>query len=84
MTARKKEKKKKERGVLDGVELPDDRKVKRGWTEPPAKAKKDAKDKKSKDKAEKKPKEKAKKTEKKEEVRLIVMTCTCDDTDMCS
>ena len=38
-----------------------------------------------KEKAEKKPKEKAsKKTEKKEEVRLIVMTCTCDDTDMCS
>ncbi|CAO2647851.1 Nn.00g087730.m01.CDS01 [Neocucurbitaria sp. VM-36] len=50
----KKEKRKKEVGVLDGVELPDDRKVKRGWTEPPTKNKKERKekkDKKDKDKA---------------------------------
>lgn len=46
----KKEKKRKEQGVLDGVELPSDRKVKRGWTEPAAKHKKDRKDKKEKDK----------------------------------
>ncbi|KAJ4377835.1 hypothetical protein N0V83_000665 [Neocucurbitaria cava] len=50
----KKEKRKKDLGVLDGVELPDDRKVKRGWTEPPSKNKKERKekkDKKDKDKA---------------------------------
>lgn len=55
----KKEKKEKEGekrvrspGVFDGVELPADRKVKRGWTEPTtrsSKDKKDKKDKKSKD-----------------------------------
>jgi hypothetical protein len=47
--AKKEEKKKgKEQGVLDGVELPDDRKVKRGWTEPAPRNKKDKKDKKDK------------------------------------
>ncbi|KAF2133208.1 hypothetical protein P153DRAFT_363422 [Dothidotthia symphoricarpi CBS 119687] len=46
----KKEKRKKEDGVLEGVVLPDDRKVKRGWTEPPSKSKKDRKEKKDKDK----------------------------------
>lgn len=47
----KREKRKRSPGVFDGVELPDDRKVKRGWTEPvTAKSKtKDKKDKKSKD-----------------------------------
>ncbi|KAG9192643.1 hypothetical protein G6011_11377 [Alternaria panax] len=44
----KEKKKGKEPGVLDGVELPDDRKVKRGWTEPAPKNKKDKKDKKEK------------------------------------
>jgi len=39
---------KKEQGVLQGVELPDDRKVKRGWTEPAGKNKKDKRDKKEK------------------------------------
>jgi len=54
----KKEKKRKSPGVLDGVELPDDRKVKRGWTESSAKSKKDSKDQKGKkDKVEKKAKQ---------------------------
>ncbi|KAF1947659.1 hypothetical protein EJ02DRAFT_1454 [Clathrospora elynae] len=44
----KKEKKRKEPGVLDGVELPDERKVKRGWTEPAPKNKKEKKEKKEK------------------------------------
>jgi len=46
----KKEKKKhkKENGVLEGVELSDGRKVKRGWTEPPSKNRKDKKEKKEK------------------------------------
>ncbi|KAF1974905.1 hypothetical protein BU23DRAFT_553137 [Bimuria novae-zelandiae CBS 107.79] len=42
-------KKKKEDGVLEGVELPGERKVKRGWTEVPAKGKKDKKEKKDKE-----------------------------------
>jgi hypothetical protein len=41
---KRKKKARKEPGVLEGVELPDDRKVKRGWTEPPTKNKKDRKD----------------------------------------
>lgn len=43
----KKEKKKEKDGVLSGFELPDTRKVKRGWTDPPVqgKAKTDKKDK---------------------------------------
>jgi hypothetical protein len=41
---KRKKKSRKEQGVLEGVELPDDRKVKRGWTEPPTKSKKDRKD----------------------------------------
>ncbi len=45
----KREKSKKELGVLEGVELPDDRKVKRGWTEPQKNKKKDRKEKKDKD-----------------------------------
>jgi hypothetical protein len=44
----KREKSKKEQGVLEGVELPEGRKVKRGWTEPAAKSKKEKKDKKDK------------------------------------
>ncbi|KAF2244408.1 hypothetical protein BU26DRAFT_523060 [Trematosphaeria pertusa] len=50
----KKEKRKKEQGVLAGVELPDERKVKRGWTDPPVKSKKE---KKGKDKEKSKRKE---------------------------
>ncbi|KAI8937019.1 hypothetical protein NX059_006242 [Plenodomus lindquistii] len=46
--AKKEKKRKEENGVLEGVELPDDRKVKRGWTEPPSKNKKEKKDKKEK------------------------------------
>lgn len=46
----KKTKAKKEQGVLDGAELPSDRKVKRGWTEPPVKGNKGKKEKKIKDK----------------------------------
>lgn len=46
----KKEKRKKELGVLEGAELENDRKVKRGWTEPPTKGKKERKEKKDKDK----------------------------------
>ncbi|KAJ4304932.1 hypothetical protein N0V90_000460 [Kalmusia sp. IMI 367209] len=42
--------KKKEQGVLEGVELPDERKVKRGWTEVPVKGKKERKEKKDKEK----------------------------------
>jgi hypothetical protein len=48
----KSEKRKRSPGVFDGVELPDNRKVKRGWTEPTStksKGSKDKKDKKSKD-----------------------------------
>ena len=41
----KKDRKKKDRAVLEGVELPDDRKIKRGWTEPPGKSRKEKKDK---------------------------------------
>ncbi len=41
LSARRREKSKKELGVLEGVELPDDRKVKRGWTEPQKNKKKD-------------------------------------------
>lgn len=44
----KKTKRKEENGVLEGVELPNDRKVKRGWTEPPSKNRKDKKEKKEK------------------------------------
>ena len=59
----KKDKKKgKEQGVLDGVELPEDRKVKRGWTEPAPKNKKDRKDKK--DKSDKEARKEAKKERK--------------------
>ncbi|KAF2661213.1 hypothetical protein K491DRAFT_687691 [Lophiostoma macrostomum CBS 122681] len=43
----RKEKKRKELGVLEGVELPDGRKVKRGWTEP-QKSRKDRNEKKDK------------------------------------
>jgi hypothetical protein len=46
----KKERRKKEAGVLEGAELENDRKVKRGWTEPPSKSKKERKEKKDKDK----------------------------------
>lgn len=46
----KKEKRKHEMGVLEGAELENDRKVKRGWTEPPSKSKKERKEKKDKDK----------------------------------
>jgi hypothetical protein len=42
---KKRKKAKKGQGVLEGVELPDERKVKRGWTEPPVKNKKDKKEK---------------------------------------
>ncbi|KAH7077920.1 hypothetical protein BKA63DRAFT_274579 [Paraphoma chrysanthemicola] len=45
----KKEKRKKEDGVLEGVVLENERKVKRGWTEPLSKSKKDRKEKKDKD-----------------------------------
>jgi hypothetical protein len=41
----KKEKKRNEQGVLDGAELEDDRKVKRGWTEPVTRGKKERKEK---------------------------------------
>jgi hypothetical protein len=44
----KKEKRKHEHGVLEGAELENDRKVKRGWTEPPSKGKKERKEKKEK------------------------------------
>jgi hypothetical protein len=45
-----KEKRRKEVGVLEGVELPNERKVKRGWTDPTVNNKKDRKEKKEKDK----------------------------------
>lgn len=44
----KKEKRKKEEGVFKGVELPDGREVKRGWTQPSEKDKKQKKSKKEK------------------------------------
>jgi hypothetical protein len=53
----KKEKRKKEAGVLEGAELENDRKVKRGWTEPPTKGKKERKEKKDKDKEKEKEKD---------------------------
>jgi hypothetical protein len=56
----RKEKKKKELGVLEGVELPDGRKVKRGWTEPP-KSRRDRKEKKE-DKKDKKAQKESKYT----------------------
>ncbi|KAL5114423.1 hypothetical protein ACEQ8H_007678 [Pleosporales sp. CAS-2024a] len=46
----KQEKRRKEDGVLDGAELENGRKVKRGWTEPPSKGKKERKEKKDKSK----------------------------------
>jgi hypothetical protein len=53
----KKDRKKKEQGVIEGAELPSDRKIKRGWTEPPVKNRKERKDK-DKDKKDKKVKQK--------------------------
>lgn len=44
--AKKDKKRKEENGVLEGIELPDGRKVKRGWTEPPSKSGKGRKEKK--------------------------------------
>jgi hypothetical protein len=60
----KKEKRKKEAGVLEGAELENDRKVKRGWTEPPTKGKKERKEK-DKDKDKEKGKDKDQKYEQK-------------------
>jgi hypothetical protein len=62
-------KQKEKQGVLEGVELPDGRKVKRGWTEPPTKHKKDKADKKDKkDKKEKKARQKESKYTKEPEL----------------
>ncbi|KAF2024757.1 hypothetical protein EK21DRAFT_93814 [Setomelanomma holmii] len=58
----KKERRKKEQGVLEGAELENDRKVKRGWTEPPSKSKKDRKEKKGKDEEHKHEQKKSKYT----------------------
>ncbi|KAL1610324.1 hypothetical protein SLS60_001990 [Paraconiothyrium brasiliense] len=58
---RDKRKRKKEDGLLEGWELPDERKVKRGWTEVPMKGKKEKKEKKDK-KAEKRERKKSKYT----------------------
>lgn len=58
----KKEKRKKEVGVIEGAELENERKVKRGWTEPPTKGKKDRKEKKDKDKDQKHEQKKSKYT----------------------
>ncbi|KAH8732391.1 hypothetical protein GQ44DRAFT_669737 [Phaeosphaeriaceae sp. PMI808] len=58
----KKEKRKKEKGVLEGAELENERKVKRGWTEPPTKGKKDRKEKKDKEKDQKHEQKKSKYT----------------------
>lgn len=57
--AKRAKKEKRKQGVLEGFELPDSRKVKRGWTEPsvPGKTKKDKKDKKEKTKESKYTKE---------------------------
>ncbi|KAF2198945.1 hypothetical protein GQ43DRAFT_442918 [Delitschia confertaspora ATCC 74209] len=62
---RVKKDKKKKMGVLEGVELPDGRKVKRGWTEPATKGKKERSEKKDKDKRDKKEKKKGEKAEQK-------------------
>jgi len=66
---KKKSKKRKskvvEDGVLDGYEIPSDRKVKRGWTEPSKKEKRRS-DKKSKDDKKEKPQPKSKYTDKAE------------------
>ena len=64
---KKSKKRKSEDQVLDGYELPSDRKVKRGWTEPPG-AKKDKRKAEKKNKADKKekPQPKSKYTEKPE------------------
>ncbi|KAH5456958.1 hypothetical protein HBI30_071280 [Parastagonospora nodorum] len=61
---KEKEKRKHERGVLEGVELENERKVKRGWTEPSSKGKKERKEKKekTKDKDEKHEQKKSKYT----------------------
>ncbi|KAF1921149.1 hypothetical protein BDU57DRAFT_509786 [Ampelomyces quisqualis] len=58
----KKEKRKHEAGVLEGAELENERKVKRGWTEPPSKSKKERKGKKDKDKEHKHEQKKSKYT----------------------
>jgi len=59
----KKEKRKHEPGLLEGAELENERKVKRGWTEPPSKGKKERKEKdKTKDKEEKHEQKKSKYT----------------------
>ncbi|KAF2687305.1 hypothetical protein K458DRAFT_415561 [Lentithecium fluviatile CBS 122367] len=64
-----KKRKKAKQGVLEGVELPNDRKVKRGWTEPPVKSQKEKKEKKEKGKdADKKSKRKESKYTKEPEL----------------
>jgi hypothetical protein len=73
-TAEKKEKKKskkrkseeQEDGVLEGYELPSDRKVKRGWTEPSKKDRRRAEKSKSKGDKKEKPQARSKYTEKEE------------------
>lgn len=49
--AKKDKQRKEQQNVLEGVELENQRKVKRGWTEPASKGKKERKDKKDKDKS---------------------------------
>ena len=62
--AKRAKKEKKQQGLLEGVELPPGRKVKRGWTDPQAKSKKDKRDKR--DKGDDGLAKQAKKTEKKQ------------------
>jgi hypothetical protein len=66
----KKEKRKKEDGVLEGVELPDERKVKRGWTDPAVKSK-DRKEKKEKKEREKDGKHEQKKSKYTREAEVL-------------
>jgi hypothetical protein len=67
--AKKEKKKEEEQGVLEGGELDNDRKVKRGWTEVPSKGKKDRKEKK--DKSDKEHKHEQKKSKYTKEPEML-------------
>lgn len=84
----KKEKRKKELNVLEGAELPADRKIKRGWTEPLVKNRRDRKeqekgnDKDKKDKKDKKPKQKESKYTKEPELLFKTKLTPVAATDL--
>lgn len=81
----KKEKRKKELDVLEGAELPADRKIKRGWTEPSVKNRRDRKEQDKgydKDKKDKKPKQKESKYTKEPELLFKTKLTPVAATDL--